>query len=51
MKVELITLVSDLKHTLHSLVTYFNMLILAQNDAHNAVRSHSALRDCMTEQS
>ena len=47
MKVELITLVSDLKHTtLRSLVTYFNMLILAQNDAHNAVRSRSALPDC-----
>ena len=26
------------------------MFILAQNNAGNAVRSHSALRDCTTEQ-
>ena len=33
------------KHILHY------MFILAQNDARNAVRSRSALHDCMTEQS
>ena len=52
MKVKLITLVSDLKHTTwRSLVNIFYMFILAQNDARNAVRSRSALRNCMTEQS
>ena len=52
MKVKLIMLVSNLKHTTwRSLVNIFYMFIFAQNDARNAVRSRSALRDCMTEQS
>ena len=52
MKVKLITFGSDLKHTIWcSLVTYLNMIALAQNDACNAVRLRGALCDCMTEQS
>ena len=39
MKVKLITLVSDLKHTTwRSFVNIFYVFILAQNDARNAVR-------------